>query len=115
MAFDLSLSEEQQALRETLHEFASEVLRPAARDCEEARNTSDSTRQQLFEIGVAAPVPEEHGGAGSFDALTMCVAAEELAWGDASIAYDALGSGQAATVIAEAGTQEQKEKHLPGF
>jgi acyl-CoA dehydrogenase len=115
MAFDLTLSEEQQALRETLHEFATEVLRPAARDSESARSTPDSIRNQLHEIGVVAPIPEEFGGAGSFDAVTMCIAAEELAWGDASIAYDTLGSGSAATLIAEAGTQQQRERHLPAF
>jgi alkylation response protein AidB-like acyl-CoA dehydrogenase len=115
MAFDLSPTEEQQALRETLHGFAREVIRPAARDCESAGRTSDRIRAQLHEIGVVAPVPEEHGGAGSFDALTMCIAAEELAWGDAGIASDVLAGGVAATVIAEAGTDEQRSKYLGRF
>jgi alkylation response protein AidB-like acyl-CoA dehydrogenase len=115
LAFDLSPSEEQTALKETLHEFAEEVLRTSARDCESARRTSDEIRRQVYEIGVVAPVPEEDGGDGSFDAVTMCIAAEELAWGDASIAYDVLGSGLAASVIAAAGTPDQKKAHLPAF
>lgn len=115
MAFDLSPNEEQQALKETLHEFAEEVLRPAARECESARSTSPEIRKQLHEIGVTAPVAEEEGGGGTFDAVTMCIAAEELAWGDASIAYDTLGGGLAATVIGAAGTTEQKKQHLGRF
>ena len=114
MGFDLSLSDEQQALKETLHEFAQEVLRPAARECESARRSSDEIRKQLHEIGVVAPIAEEDGGDGTFDAVTMCIAAEELAWGDASIAYDSLGAGIAATLIA-AGTEQHKKAYLPRF
>ena len=90
-------------------------MRPAARDCESARRTSDDIRRQLFEIGIVAPVPEGDGGHGDFDTVTMCIAAEELAWGDASIAQDVLGAGLAATVLAAAGTPEQRKRHLPSF
>lgn len=115
MAFDLSPTEEQRALKETLHEFSEEVLRPAARGAESARRTSDEIRAQLHEIGVVAPVPEEEGGHGTFDSPTMVMAAEELAWGDASIAFDTLGSGLASTIIAGAGTSGQRKAHLPQF
>jgi alkylation response protein AidB-like acyl-CoA dehydrogenase len=113
--FDLQPTEEQEALRETLHEFSKEVLRPAARTAESAKRVPDEIARQAHEIGVTAPVPEEFGGGGSFDAVTYCMAAEELGWGDAGIAYQLLGSGLAAIVIAEAGTDQQKQKHLPHF
>lgn len=115
MAFDLELSEEQEALKSTLHEFSEEVLRPAARDCEDAKQVSPDIARQIHEIGVTAPVAEEFGGGGTFDCVTHCIAAEELAWGNPGIAYQVLGSGIAAIVVGVAGTDDQKERLLPLF
>ncbi|HEY7876453.1 MAG TPA: acyl-CoA dehydrogenase family protein [Actinomycetota bacterium] len=115
MGFDLQLTDEQHALKETLHDFSERVVRVAARDCEAAGRTSDEIRAQVHEIGVAAPVAEEHGGGGLFDAVTYVIAAEELAWGDPGIAYDVLGSGLAAIVIGRAGSDTQRSTYLPRF
>ncbi|MGH2753797.1 MAG: acyl-CoA dehydrogenase family protein [Actinomycetota bacterium] len=115
MSFDLSPTEEQQALKETLEEFSREVLRPAARASESAGRTADDVARRVHEIGVTAPVEERFGGGGTFDAVTYCIAAEELAWGDPGIAQHMLGSGLAALMIAAAGTDEQKSKYLPHF
>ena len=115
MAFDLQLTEEQEALKSTLHDFGESVLRPAARDCEEAKETSPDIERQINEIGVTAPVDEQFGGGGTFDCVTYCVAAEELAFGDPGIAYQVLGSGIAAIVVGLAGTDDQKKRILPAF
>jgi alkylation response protein AidB-like acyl-CoA dehydrogenase len=115
VGFDLQPTEEQLALKETLADFAAQVLRPAARGAEAARRTPEEVARRLHELGVTAPVPEAHGGGGTFDALTYCIAAEELAWGDPAIAYGALGAGLAALVVDRAGTDEQKTAHLPTF
>ena len=115
MAFDLQLTEEQEALKSTLHDFGEAVLRPAARECEEAKQVSPDIARQIHEIGVTAPVDESLGGGGIFDCLTYCVAAEELAFGDPGIAYQAFGSGIAAIVIGLAGTDDQKKRLLPRF
>lgn len=113
MGFNLQPSEEQQALKDTLKDFATSVLRPAMRDHEHAGRTSDDIVRQVYEIGVAAPVDEAYGGGGTFDALTYCIAAEELAWGDPGVAHHVLGMGLAALVIEAAGTDEQKGEYLP--
>lgn len=115
MAFDLQPTDEQRALKETLHDFGESVLRPAARDCEGARAVPPEIARGIHEIGVTAPVAEEFGGGGELDPITYCIAAEELAWGDPGIAFWALGSGLAAIAIAEAGAPELKERLLPGF
>jgi alkylation response protein AidB-like acyl-CoA dehydrogenase len=115
VAFDLQLTEEQEALKSTLHDFSENVLRPAARDCEEAKRTSPEIQKQIHEIGVTAPVDESLGGGGTFDCVTYCVAAEELAFGDPGIAYQVLGSGVAAIVLGLAGSDEQKKRLLPRF
>jgi alkylation response protein AidB-like acyl-CoA dehydrogenase len=115
VGFDLQPTEEQQALKDTLTTFATEVLRPAARDCEAAGETSAEIARQIHEIGVTAPVAEDFGGGGTFDAVTYCIAAEELAWGDPGIASYVLGSGLAAIVIDVAASDEQRSKYLPRF
>lgn len=115
MGFDLHPSEEQQALRDMLHDVAQEVIRPAARNCESAGQTSPEIARQIHELGVTAPVAEGFGGGGTFDAVTYCIAAEELAWGDPGVAYYVLGSGLAAIVIDTAGSPEQKKRYLPAF
>ncbi|MDQ4094585.1 MAG: acyl-CoA dehydrogenase family protein [Actinomycetota bacterium] len=115
MAFDLQPTEEQKALRDTLHEFAADVIRPAARSAESDRRVSDDLARQAHEIGITAPVPEEFGGGGTLDPVTYCIAVEELAWGDPGIAYQLLGSGVAAIVLAEAGDQDLKRRYLPAF
>ncbi|MEA2433701.1 MAG: butyryl-CoA dehydrogenase [Actinomycetota bacterium] len=115
MAFDLHPTEEQVALKETLNEFAREVLRPAARDCESAGRTSEEIRGQIYDIGVAAPISEEYGGGGTFDAVTYAIAAEELAFGDPGIAYHVLGSGLPAIVLGLAGSDDQKKRFLPAY
>lgn len=115
MSFDLQLDEEQQALKETLHEFSQQVIRPAARSAESARRVPEDLARQAHEIGVTAPVPEEFGGGGTLDPVTYCIAAEELAWGDPGIAYQLMGSGLAAIVLAVAGDDALKNRFLPGF
>jgi alkylation response protein AidB-like acyl-CoA dehydrogenase len=113
--FELELTEEQRALRETLHEFSDQILRPAARSAESGRQVPQDLARQAHEIGVTAPVPEEFGGGGALDPVTYCIAAEELAWGDPGIAYQLLGSGLAGIVLAEAGDDDLKSRFLPGF
>lgn len=115
MPFDLQPTDEQRVLQETLHDFAAEALRPAARECESAGRTSQDLFKQAHEIGVTAPLAEEFGGAGLFDSVTHCIVAEELAWGDPGIAYYLVGSGLASLVLGLAGTDAQKQAHLPAF
>jgi acyl-CoA dehydrogenase len=113
VGFELQPTEEQQALRDTLHDFAADVLRVQARDCERAKRTSGDIARQVHEIGVTAPVDESYGGGGFFDAVTYCIAAEELAWGDPGIAMQVLGSGLAAIVVGVAGDEDQRQRYLP--
>lgn len=110
---DLQLTEEQTALQEALREFAVNEVRPAARESEEAGEPSERIAKQLLEMGVSAPVPEEFGGQGTFDALTSVLIAEEIAWGDPGIAFHVLGSGLPATIVDIVGTDEQRAELLP--
>lgn len=110
---DLQITDEQRAIQEALQDFAANEIRPAARECEEAGQPSERVTKQLFEMGVAAPVPEEFGGQGTFDAVTSVLIAEEIAWGDPGVAYGVLAPGLASTIIDLAGTDEQRAELLP--
>lgn len=113
--FDLSPDEIQETVKETLHEFAEKELRPAAREAESSKAVPDQIVSQIQEMGFIASVPEEHGGAGVFDAVTTVLIAGELAWGDPGIAAALLWAGQPATIISAIGTDEQQAKYLPRF
>ncbi len=68
----------------------------------------------LAELGfLGMRVPESHGGLG-LDTATYLLVLEELAWGDAAVALSvSIQNGPVATMIAEVGTEEQKERFLP--
>jgi hypothetical protein len=107
------LREEHLAVREAARKFALEVVLPgsAARD-ENEEFPADLVRQ-MADLGfLGLPYGEEWGGAG-LDTLAYCIAVEEIARVDASLAitlaaHTSLGCGP----IAAFGTEAQKKKFL---
>lgn len=89
--------------------IGDELLYPAARDAERDRAVPADVWHKLFETGLTMPVPEEHGGGGVPDPLTLLAAVENLAHGDPGIALAAVWNGAAAQLIAEHGTPEQQQ------
>lgn len=110
---NLAPTEEQRAIIDALHDFAEQEIRPLSRESEAQGQVSERIEKQLVEMGVAAPVPEEFGGQGTFDAMTSVLIAEEIAWGDPGTAYGVLAAGVAATIIETAASPEQKRSLLP--
>ena len=52
-------TEEQEVARDALHDFAAEVLRPAARECDEASEIPSALLDQTWELGlVSTSIPE---------------------------------------------------------
>jgi alkylation response protein AidB-like acyl-CoA dehydrogenase len=110
---DFDLSPEQEAFRRVVRDFADEVVRPRAEEMDERAELPMDIVKQMGELGLfGLPFPEEYGGQGS-DFLTLCLAIEELARVDSSIAITleaAVGLG--ANPIHRFGTQAQKERWL---
>ncbi len=78
-AFDFSLSEEQELLRQEVRRFAEGRIAPGVRDRDRAREFPAEILRQMGELGLLGMlVPEEHGGAGT-DTLSYVVAVEEIA------------------------------------
>ena len=113
---DLDLAPEQQDFQKTVRAFVDDVVRPnAERWDEEGQLPMDAVRQ-MADLGLfGLPFPEEYGGSGA-DFLTLCLAIEELARVDSSLAITleaAVGLG--AMPIYRFGTEEQKQRWLPSL
>jgi short/branched chain acyl-CoA dehydrogenase len=107
------LSSEHQLLAETVRAFANEVVAPVSALHDQEQSFPYEIVKGMAEMGLfALPFPEEIGGMGG-DYLSLCLAIEELARIDQSVAITleaAVGLGS--MPIYRAGNEEQKEKYL---
>jgi alkylation response protein AidB-like acyl-CoA dehydrogenase len=107
---DFQPTDEQQLVIDTVRQFAQNEVRPQARDCDESKKLPEKVLEQAHELGlVANALPESAGGGGERSAVTGALVAEELAWGDLSIALAILSPGLTAYPIAEFGSDAQKQ------
>jgi alkylation response protein AidB-like acyl-CoA dehydrogenase len=111
------LTDEQEVVREAMHEFAEQEMRPIAREADEESKVPESFLAQSWELGlVSTQLPEEFGGGGEERSpITNAIVLEELAWGDATLALAALAPAGFAFAIADSGTEEQRRSYLPLF
>jgi alkylation response protein AidB-like acyl-CoA dehydrogenase len=115
--FDLTPTDEQQMLRDSFSQFASEKLRKAAPDADAKSEAPKELMAQASELGITMlGVPEEMGGV--FDersAVTSVLVAETLAHGDMGLAVAALAPAAVSTAIGLWGDGTQQAKYLPAF
>ena len=111
--FSLELNEEQIQLQKWVHQFAEDVIRPAAEEWDEREEFPFPIVEQAAEIGLYSWEFIANGMLGDDTGLTLPVAIEELFWGDAGIGMAIMGSGLAAAGIAASGTQEQILEWVP--
>jgi alkylation response protein AidB-like acyl-CoA dehydrogenase len=111
---EFRLSEEQEALRESVRDFATEVVAPVIGDCYEREEFPYPVVKRMGEMGLfGLPFPEEYGGMGG-DYFALCLALEELARVDSSVAITLeAGVSLGAMPIHRFGTEEQKRRWLP--
>lgn len=115
--FDLEPSEEQELIVETAKRFAEDVIRPAAEHVDYEGKPPLEVLSQAHELGLASlVVPESLGGmATAHSSMTVTLAAEALAHGDAGIAAAILAPVGVASVLADHGNPAQQAKYLPAF
>ena len=108
------LDEEQEALRQTVADFAREVVAPVISDYYERAEFPYAIIDRMAKLGLfGLPFPEQFGGMGG-DHFALCLALEELARIDSSVAITleaavALG----AMPIYRFGSAEQRQRWLP--
>ncbi|MEH1056979.1 acyl-CoA dehydrogenase family protein [Micromonospora sp. CPCC 206171] len=110
--FSLDLNEEQRDLRDWVHGFAAEVVRPAAAEWDAREETPWPIIQEAAKVGLYG-----------FEFLATCwadptglslpIASEELFWGDAGIGLSIFGTGLAVAAIYGAGTPDQMVEWVP--
>ncbi|MEU7615100.1 acyl-CoA dehydrogenase family protein [Micromonospora rifamycinica] len=110
--FSLDLNEEQRDLRDWVHGFAAEVVRPAAAEWDAREETPWPVIQEAAKIGLYG-----------FEFLATCwadptglslpIASEELFWGDAGIGLSIFGTSLAVAAIYGTGTPDQLVEWVP--
>jgi alkylation response protein AidB-like acyl-CoA dehydrogenase len=111
--FSASLNEDQLQLQKWIHDFAENVVRPAAEEWDEREEFPWPIVQEAANIGLYSFDFIAQGMLGDPTGLTMPVALEELFWGDAGIGLAIFGSSLAAAGIAGNGTPEQTLEWVP--
>jgi short-chain 2-methylacyl-CoA dehydrogenase len=111
---DFRLTEEQEALRDSVREFAREQVAPVIAEHYEHKTFPYDLVRQMGKMGLfGLPFPEEYGGMGG-DYFALCLALEELARVDSSVAVTLeAGISLGAMPIYRYGTAEQKAAWLP--
>lgn len=111
---NFELTDEQQAIRDMVHEFAENEVKPVARKHDHEHSFPEATTKRMGELGLLGiTVPQKYGGPGA-DSVSFGLVAEELAWACASHSV-IFGANASLTVspILNWGSEEQKQKWLP--
>ncbi|NNN11152.1 MAG: acyl-CoA dehydrogenase [Acidimicrobiaceae bacterium] len=110
--FSLALNEDQIQIQKWVHEFAENVVRPAAHEWDEREETPWPIIEEAAKIGlysfdfIANAFADKSG-------LLMALVSEEMAWGDAGIGLSIFGTILAVTGIFANGTPEQIGEWIP--
>jgi alkylation response protein AidB-like acyl-CoA dehydrogenase len=110
--FSLELSEDQLQVQKWVHDFAEDVVRPAAAEWDEREETpwpiiEEAAKVGLYSLDFFSQCAADPAG------LMLALASEELAWGDAGITLAVLGSTLAVSGILASGTPQQATEWLP--
>src|SRR4051794_9327265 len=110
--FSLDLNEDQRELQKWLHEFAAEVIRPAAHEWDEREETpwpiiKEAAKAGIYSLDFMASQWFDESGPG------MVTPREELLWGDAGIGLAIVGTGLAAAAASANGTTDQIGEFVP--
>jgi butyryl-CoA dehydrogenase len=111
---DLDLSPEHEQFRKVVRDFAEREIAPHAEEWDRTHTFPVETVLAMGELGLfGLPFPEEYGGSNA-DFTTLCLAVEELARVDSSMAITLeAGVGLGANPVFQFGTEEQRQRWLP--
>jgi butyryl-CoA dehydrogenase len=107
------LNEQQSMIRETARQFSRQHLKPNSASWDRNRTFPRDALAEMGRLGLLGmTVPAEWGGVGA-DVVSLAVALEEIAAGDAACATIMCGHNSVGCIpIAMFGTTEQKERFL---
>src|ERR671911_274870 len=111
-SFSLELTQDQRDIRDWVHGFAEQVVRPAAAEWDEREETpwpiiSEAQKIGLYGFDALAQFWSDETG------LLLPIVNEELFWGDAGIGMSIMGTTLAVAAIFGQGTGEQFGEWVP--
>ena len=111
---NFGFDDEQQEIKRTAREFLSARFPPdKVRELAEAESYDDALWEEIRELGwPGIAIPEEHGGQG-LGMVELAILSEELGFACAPSPF--LSNAAAGLVLLEAGSDEQRERWLPGI
>ena len=113
---DLYFTEEHKMLRDMVRDFARNEVKPLAQELDEKGGFPYESVKKMAELGLMGiPWDEKYGGTG-MDTMALVIAIEEIgkvcpSTSATMMAHTSLGTAP----IAIFGTEEQKERYLPGL
>jgi alkylation response protein AidB-like acyl-CoA dehydrogenase len=112
MNFDFS--DDQQAIKRTAHDLLEQRFKPERlRELAEGETYDDEVWGELGELGWPGIFLEEAHGGQDLGTVELAILSEELGYALAPVPF--LSNAAAGLVLAEAGSDEQKERWLPGI
>jgi len=113
---DLTLSDEHRQLRELARRFTEERIIPHATRWDREEAIDRALVPRLGEVGfLGLGIDESYGGSGG-DNLAYCLVLEEIARGDSAVrGIISVSLGLVAKSIAKHGSEEQRQRWLPGL
>jgi len=110
---DFTLDDEQKALKQTVHEFAANEIRPISLELDERGEFDWEIVRKAAKLELTfSGVPEEYGGPG-LGMLENTIVIEELGWGCVGVAACIALNQIAILPVVLAGSEEQKKQYLP--
>src|SRR6478672_1687162 len=110
--FSLDLNDDQEQLQKWVHDFAADVVRPAAAEWDEREETPWPIIQEAANIGLYS-MDFIANAFGDPTGITFPMISEELCWGDAGIALAIFGTTLGVSGIVGSGTPEQIGEWVP--
>jgi acyl-CoA dehydrogenase len=110
--FSMDLNEDQVTLREWVHGFAVQQMRPIAAEWDEREETPWPFIEEAAKLGVYG-LDFMMNAFKDPTGLSMMIALEELAWGDAGLCMALMGTTLGVAAIVANGTPEQQMEWVP--
>src|ERR671927_218702 len=110
---ELQLTDDHEALVQTVREFAQKEVAPYIKDWDEKQEAHPEIFKKMAELNLLGVcIPEQYGGAG-FDYISLGLVCEELEAVDTSLRVAmSVHTGLNSLTLYAWGTEEQKQKYL---
>ncbi|CAN5722437.1 acyl-CoA dehydrogenase family protein [soil metagenome] len=113
MPIDLSLSDENRLVQDSVREFTAAEIAPHIREWDVRHEVHREVFERMGELGfLGAPIPEEYGGPG-MDYVSLGIVCEELERADTAFRVAmSVHVGLNSLTLLQWGTQDQKQRFL---